>query len=210
MAPPQCLRVAQALSTHRSWLLAGCLRHHQGTCSWPPRTLRATEARWVIIGKWSSEQQAALLRLRFSRVTLSNSKCVSTQLHPKPQKGDQCVGLGLFTTGLWSSLVYTLLEKMGSFSCLGSWLYIIPFTNSCLHWLTKVDFPHVHRAHFSTTNKSIANTPTAFQSSGTDIFLPTWHYSVTMIFLNPYYVPDNFLDVSNITGKKSGSVGLPL
>lgn len=114
-----------------------------------------------------------------------NSKCVSTQLHPPPQKGDQCVGLGLFTTGLWSSLVYTLLEKMGSFSCLGGWIYSIAFTNSCQHWLTKVDFPHVHRAHFSTTNKSIANTPSVFQSSGTDIFLPIWHYLVTMIFWTP-------------------------
>lgn len=49
--PPQSLRVAQAVSTHRSWLLAGCLQHHQGTCSWPHSALRATEARWVIIGK---------------------------------------------------------------------------------------------------------------------------------------------------------------
>lgn len=89
------------------------------------------------------------------------------------------------TAGLWSSLVYTLLEKMGSFSCLGSWIYIIPFTNSCQHRLTEVGFPHVHRAHFSATNKSIANTPTVFQSSGTDMFLPTWRYLVTMIFWTP-------------------------
>ena len=69
VAPPQCLRVAQAVRIHRSWVLAGCLQHHQGTCSWPHSTLRATEARWVIIGNRSSEQRAALLRLRYSRAT---------------------------------------------------------------------------------------------------------------------------------------------
>lgn len=69
MAPPQCLRVAQAVRIHRSWVLAGCLQHHQGTCSWPHSTLRATEAWWVIIGNKSSEQRAALLRLKYSRAT---------------------------------------------------------------------------------------------------------------------------------------------
>lgn len=87
VAPPQCLRVAHAVSTHRSWLLAGCRQHHQGTCSWPHSTLRTTEAWWVIIGKWSSKQRAALLRLRYSRATLVTASVCQHNSTPHLRKG---------------------------------------------------------------------------------------------------------------------------